>query len=243
MKTIQSILVLAYPNAGEQDLLIPWELFKALAWSMASRSHKLEVVLGSFDGGSVATQMGTRVQTDRKINPSDRFDLVYVPGGIGAGVQSLNQTLFDFLRAHRAEGRWIAANCAGMAVLHRAGVLHGLEVTSPATLSRKLSAEGTPVMRPRRAWKIDAENRVFSSGGAGTVHPSTMALVWHLFGNEAGRALAAGWDALPLHGEALFELLGPVMNDDPVLAGQLQDAWEGVFLPAPQTAPAAPVEA
>jgi len=38
MKTIQSILVLAYPNAGEQDLLIPWERFKALAWRMTQRS-------------------------------------------------------------------------------------------------------------------------------------------------------------------------------------------------------------
>jgi hypothetical protein len=66
---------------------------------------------------------------------------------------------------------------------------------------------------------------------------------WHLFGDEAGRALAAGWDALPLHGETLFSLLGPVMNDDPVVASQLQDAWEGVFLPTPQTAPIASVEA
>jgi hypothetical protein len=130
-----------------------------------------------------------------------------------------------------------------MAVLHRAGVLQGLEVTSPATLARKLPAEGTRVVQPRRAWKIDVENRVFSSGGAGTVHPSTMALVWHLFGDEAGRALAAGWDALPLHGEALFALTGPVMNDDPVIASGLQDAWEGVFLPAPQAVSAETAEA
>jgi len=214
MKAIHSILVLAYLRAGEQNLLIPWELFKALAWTMASRGDKLEVVLGSFEGGSVAMQMGTSVQTDRKIDASDRFDLVYVPGGIGAGALSLNPTLLDFLRAHRAEGRWIAGNCAGMAVLHRAGVLQGLSVTSPATLSRQLAAEGTQVVQPRRAWKIDAENRIFSSGGAGTVHPSTMALVWHLFGDEAGRALATGWDALPLHGESLFALVGPGMNDD-----------------------------
>jgi putative intracellular protease/amidase len=247
MNTIQSILVLAYPNAGEQDLLIPWELLKAVAWDMAGRGHPIEVVLGSFEGssegGTVPTQMGTRVQTEKTISPSDRFDLVYVPGGIGAGVQSLNETLLEFLRAHRAEGRWIAGNCAGMAVLHRAGVLEGLEVTSPATLSRKLPAEGTRVIQPRRAWKIDPQNRVFSSGGAGTVNASTMALVWHLFGDEAGRALAAGWDASPLHGEALFSLLGPVMNDDPVVASGLQDAWEDIFLPAPLTTSASCEEA
>ena len=237
MTSIRSILVLAYPNAGEQDLLTPWELFKALSWNMSSQGGQLDVTLGSFDGGRVATQMGTAVQTDRKIEPQDRFDLVYVPGGIGAGAQSLNPVLLEFLRAHRAEGRWIAGNCAGMAVLHRAGVLRGLAVTSPATLSRKLLAEGTEVIEPRRAWKIDVENRTFSSGGAGTVHPGTLALIWHLFGAQAGHALAAGWDALPLFGETLFALDGPVMNDDAGVKAQLQDAWENVFLPVlPQVA-------
>lgn len=41
------------------------------------------------------------------------------------------------------------------------------------------------------------------------------------------------WDALPLHGEAIFALLGPVMKDDPIVAAESQDTWETVFLPAP----------
>ncbi len=75
------------------------------------------------------------------------------------------------------------------------------------------------------------ERRIFSAGGAGTVHPSTIALVWHLFGDAAGRGLAAGWDTLPLHGESLFSLDGPVMKDDEQVKSQLQDPWEDVFLP------------
>jgi hypothetical protein len=82
------------------------------------------------------------------------------------------------------------------------------------------------------AWKIVPEHRIFSAGGAGTVHPSTIALVWHLFGDAAGRGLASGWDASPLFGESLFSLEGPVMNDDEVVKSKLQDAWEDVFLPA-----------
>jgi putative intracellular protease/amidase len=139
--------------------------------------------------------------------------------------------VLDFLRAHRDEGRWVGANCAGMAVLHSAGVLEGLEVTAPATLARRLPAKGTRVMSPRRAWKIDPQHRVFSSGGAGTVHASSIALAWHLFGDEAGRGLAAGWDSLPLFGEALFSPLGPVMNDNEQVKAKLQDTWEKVFLP------------
>jgi hypothetical protein len=93
------------------------------------------------------------------------------------------------------------------------------------------SCWGTSVVHPRTAWKIVPEQRIFSAGGAGTVHPSTIALAWHLFGDTAGRALAAGWDALPLYGESLFSLVGPVMNDDLAVMSKPQDAWEDVFLP------------
>jgi hypothetical protein len=85
---------------------------------------------------------------------------------------------------------------------------------------------------PRRAWKILPAQRIFSAGGAGTVHPSTIALAWHLFGDDVGRGLASGWDALPLFGESLFSLDGPVMHDDEQVKRSLQDAWEDVFLPA-----------
>jgi putative intracellular protease/amidase len=231
MKPIRSILFLAFPNVGEQDLLAPWELFSALAYDLNQRDQKLEVVLGSFEEGRVATQMGTSVQPQRRIGFADRFDMVYVPGGIGAGAQTKNEAVLNLLRAHRDEGRWVAANCAGMAVLHRAGVLEGIAVTSPATLARRLAAKGTRVVTPRRAWKIDPGHRIFSSGGAGTVHPSTIALAWHLFGDEAGRALAAGWDSAPLYGESLFSLIGPAMNDNEEVKRRLQDIWETVFLP------------
>ena len=231
MNDIRSILFLAFPNAGEQDLLAPWELLKSMAWSLGARGQGLEVTLASFEGGVVTTQMGAKVQMDRKLEASDRFDLVYVPGGIGAGQLSQNAEVLEFLRAHQREGRWLAANCAGVGVLHRAGVLAGASVTAPATLARRLPEQGTPIESPRRAWRIDREHKIFTAGGAATVHPSTIALVSELFGAEQGRELAAGWDTLPLHGDALFSPLGPQMRDDANIAQGLQEQWENVFLP------------
>jgi hypothetical protein len=76
------------------------------------------------------------------------------------------------------------------------------------------------------------ERRIFSAAGAATVHPSTIALVWHLFGDRAGDELAANWDCLALHGENLFSLAGPQMNDDAETMAALQVTWEDVLLPA-----------
>ncbi|MFH3938978.1 DJ-1/PfpI family protein [Acinetobacter nosocomialis] len=231
MSNIKSVLFLGFPNFGEQDLFAAWELFRSLAWTLFQQGQQLEVSIGSFKDGLIHTHMGAEVQSQKKLNPSDRFDVLYVPGGIGAGEASKDPVVLDFIRAHHKEGKWVAANCAGVGVLYRAGVLNGLQITTPATLYRRLPALGADVMSPRRAWKIDTEHKIFTSGGAATVHPSTIALVNELFGEEAARGLATAWDSLALHGEVLFDKQGPVMNDNPQSLPGLQDAFEKVFLP------------
>src|SRR5262245_35956379 len=141
MNRIQTALFLAFPDVGEQDLLAPWELFRSHAWSASRRGETLEVTLGSFSPGSVTTHMGATLGVDHRVWPRDRFDLIYIPGGVGAGQAAQDETVLQFVRDHHAEGRWVAGNCAGMGVLHRAGILDGVEVTAPATLARRLQSE------------------------------------------------------------------------------------------------------
>src|SRR5262249_9706562 len=143
MKEIESILLLAFDGVGEQDLLAPWELLRAVAYARSQREQRLDVILGSLDGGGVTTPSGARIQSQRRVAPPDRFDLVYIPGGVGAGALSTAPRALALVRGHHAEGRWVAANCAGLAVLPRAGVLEDTLVTAPATLARRLPAEGT----------------------------------------------------------------------------------------------------
>jgi transcriptional regulator GlxA family with amidase domain len=232
MSRIKTALFLAFPNVGEQDLLAAWELLRSHAWSANERGQSLEVTLGSFTPGPITTHMGVTLATERQIAPTDRFDLIYVPGGVGAADAARDDTVLRFVRDHHADGRWVAANCAGIGVLHRAGILDGVEVTAPATLARRLQTEGTTIATPRRAWKIVPESRIFTAAGAATVHPSTIALVWHLFGDQAARELAANWDSLPLHGERLFALTGPQMIDHAETTAAVEAAWEDVLLPA-----------
>ena len=80
---VRSILFLVFPDVGEQDLIAPWERLRSVAWNQ--RGETLDVLLGSFDPGPIPTQMGTTIQPAITVTSSDRFDMVYVPGGIGAG--------------------------------------------------------------------------------------------------------------------------------------------------------------
>ena len=233
MSRVKTALFLAFPNVGEQDLLAAWELLRSHAWSTNQRGEgSFEVTLGSLTPGPITTHMGATLALERQITPTDRFDLIYIPGGVGAAEAARDETVLRFVRDHHAERRWVAGNCAGMGVLHRAGILDGVEVTAPATISRRLRAEETSIASPRRAWKIVPERRIFTAAGAATVHPSTIALVWHLFGDQAARELAANWDTLPLHGDQLFSLHGPQMHDDAHTTQAVQASWEDVLLPA-----------
>jgi transcriptional regulator GlxA family with amidase domain len=231
MTEIKTVLFLGFPNFGEQDLFTAWELFRALAWKLSQQGQKLEVSIGSFEDGLIQTHMGAYVQSQKKLNSTDRFDLLYIPGGIGGGEASKNPVILEFIKAHHKENKWVAANCAGVGVLYRAGILNNLEFTTPATLYRRLPSLGAKVISPRRAWKIDSEHKIFTSGGAATVHSSTIALVNELFGKEAATGLATAWDSFALYGEVLFEKQGPIMNDNPESLPGLQDDFEKIFLP------------
>ncbi|MET7986523.1 DJ-1/PfpI family protein [Streptomyces sp. NPDC005281] len=230
MSGINKVLFLAFPNVGEQDLLAPWELFRALAYDLGRSGEQLEVTLGSLEGGTMTTHMGAQIHTE-KVNPEDRYDLLYIPGGIGGGAASHDPQILDLIRAHHTEGRWVAANCAGVGVVFRSGILQGTRFQAAAVLGRRLKELGADVAEPRRAWSLLPDAKIFTAGGAATVHPSTIALITHLYGEDRARTLAATWDTLPLHGETLFNPEGPLTNDDDTFVKGLQNAMEKVFLP------------
>jgi putative intracellular protease/amidase len=249
MAEVQSVLFLCYPRCGEQDTLTPWEMLKSLAWVLdqQGQGRKLEVSLGWFDedeGLSVAPnmvhpeeevhmQMGAEVDLEREIDASTRADVLYVPGGMGSGDATKDQRIRDIVKAHHDDGRWVATNCSGCGILQRSGILGDTPVTSAATISRKLAREGANVKQPRTMWQCEPDHKLFTAAGGSAVHPSTIALVWHLFGQDLAQTLSLMWDSLGAHGKTLFELEGPDYGHYEQLESKLQDDWEDSLLPDP----------
>jgi transcriptional regulator GlxA family with amidase domain len=232
MPHVESIVFVCYPRCGEQDTLAPWEMLKSLAWVLSQRGgDPLAVALGAFGDGDVTMQTGGVIGVERELTPDSRADLLYVPGGIGSGEATKDKHIRDLIRAHNSEGRWVATNCSGISILHRAGILRDTPVTAAATVSRKLAREGVNVQQPRTMWECVPERKIFSAAGGSAVHPSTIALVWSLYGQELATTLAVMWDTLGAHGQALFDLEGPDMGQYPNEEAKLQDDWEDDLLP------------
>lgn len=232
-RDVRTIAMLAYKGCGEQDTLAPWEMFRSAAWVLGQHGRALEVTLLGLEAGPVEMQMGSKVVTEETLRPDHKlYDLLYVPGGLGSGDASRDPRILEFVRRHHEAGRLVATNCSGASILHRAGILGRTPVTAAATISRKLAREGVNVAAPRRMWLGVPEANLWTSAGGSAVHASTMALIWHLYGETLGTQISMMWDTLASLGERIFELEGPEYLTYPQNESRLQDDFEDKLLPS-----------
>jgi len=98
------------------------------------------------------------------------FDCVFIPGGPGVKLLRADARVIDIVRRQHAAGRWLAAICAGPAVLHDAGLLAGRRYTAHFSVARELPA----ILAGER---VVADGRLLTSRGAGTALDFALLLV------------------------------------------------------------------
>jgi putative intracellular protease/amidase len=238
---IRSIGVLAYDKVSEQDCLTPLEIFKGAAlvlrgdispWDRETSPETLNVQLVSVNRGVVTMQMGTQVVPDAELDDDDRFDILYIPGGVGSGQLAKDERILELIRRHHEDGRVIAANCSGVGVIARAGILDASPVTCVAAVARGLRNEGFNVPTARRMWIGNPRERIWTATGSYGVNGSAVALVAHYLGREIGTIVSMMFDTLAGLGDVIFEPVGPQFYEHPSLEESFQDFFEDMLLPA-----------
>jgi putative intracellular protease/amidase len=245
MTNIESIAVLGYEKCSEQDTITPLEIFKGAAmvvsgaiapWEREVAPGKLEVKLVGLNPGVVTMQMGTQVITDAALDDDTLYDILYVPGGVGSGALATDDRVLKAVRRHHDAGKVVAANCSGVGVLARAGILGGQPVTCVAAVARGLRAEGFNVPSARRMWIGDPENRIWTATGSYGVNGGAVALVAHYFGREVGTIVSMMFDTLGGIGDAIFSETGPEFYQHGDLEETFQNYFEAMLLPKPADA-------
>lgn len=232
MLDIKTIGVLAYHRCSESDTIIPWEILSGVALYLSQKyDRKLEVKLVALEDGPIEMQMGARVQPHAILKDGDLYDMLYVPGGNGSGVATKNQRVLDVIKNHHDNGRFIAANCVGVGILQRAGVLGKTPVTCSPPISRRLKEEGANVIWPRTMWLGSPEDRMWTTAGASAINAGTVAMVAYIFGEEVGSEMSMWFDTLGLVGNELFNLKGRQYYFYPEAEAALQDATADTLLP------------
>lgn len=237
---IESIGVLVYPKVSESDSVAPAEIFKGTAlvlrgdiapWPREAAPEELRVDLVSLDPGVVTMQMGTQVVPDCTLDPDFLYDILYVPGGVGSGDIASDDRVLKLVRRHHEEGRVVAANCSGVGVLARAGILDDLDVTSVAAIGRGLRQEGFSAPETRRMWVGHPGRGIWTATGSYGVNGSVVAMVAHYFGREVGTIVSMMFDTLSGIGDAIFDTVGPEFFVHPELERSFQDLFQGMLLP------------
>lgn len=243
MAEIKSIAVVGYQNASEQDTITPLEIFRGAKlvlngtiapWKIAEPTRQLDVKLVSIEPGNITMQTGTQVVPDAVLGDNDLFDIFYVPGGVGSGAMTQNHKLISAVKRHHAAGKVIGANCSGVGVVHRAGILGKTPVTAVAAVVRGMRAEGTNVPQPRRMWQGDPETGIWTATGSYGINGATVAMVAHYFGREVGTIVSMMFDTYGGIGEYIYELQGPEFYYHPELEPKFQDYFEPMLLPKPK---------
>lgn len=234
MATIKTIGVLGYERCGEQDTLVPWEIFKSLAWILSTQYNtQLDVKLVVLQPGNISMQMGGNVVPEIVYDGNTLYDVLYIPGGLGSGQASLNKAITGLVRKHYDSGKIVATNCSGISILWRSGIIGDTPITAPATVTKKLAQEGARLVQPRKMWVGVPDKRLWTTVGGSGVHASTVAFVIQYFGEDVGKTIAAMWDTLPQLGDALFQLEGPDYLSYPPYEKMVQDMMQETLLPNP----------
>ncbi|MFF4223288.1 DJ-1/PfpI family protein [Streptomyces abikoensis] len=245
---VRSIAVLGYEKCSEQDTITPLEIFKGAAlvtsggiapWQREAAPRELDVRLVGLTPGVVTMQMGTQVVADSVLDPDELFDILYVPGGVGSGELTSDERVLELIRRHHQAGRVVAANCSGVGVLARAGVLDDSPVTCVAAVARGLRAEGFNVPVGRRMWIGNPDTGIWTATGSYGVHGGAVAMVAHYLGRETGTIVSMMFDTLSGLGDVVFEEVGPEFYQHPELERSFQDYFQDMLLPRVTDEPSA----
>lgn len=151
------------------------------------RRAGLEVVVAGLAPGPVRGSHDLVLATDAELADVDAetFGLLVLPGGPGTRLLAADERVLALVRSFHARGARVAAICAAPLVLHAAGIVHGVAVTSHPSVRAQLAGavvqDAPPVVRA---------GNVTTSQGAGTAIEFALALVADLCGAPRADELA-----------------------------------------------------
>ena len=125
----------------------------------------------SSSGNPIVASNGLQLQT-QKLEPRERYDLVFIPSLHYGGQRQFDQILdrladtSDWLVAQWRAGAWIAANCTGTFILAQTGLLDGRTVTTTWWLERQFRARYPKVDLQIRSVLTESDRLVCAGASA-----------------------------------------------------------------------------
>jgi transcriptional regulator GlxA family with amidase domain len=187
------VAMLLFDDVEVLDFAGPFEVFAASRNESGETNTTIFTVAGQPE---VKCYGGLRVIADARLDSCPPFDVLIVPGGPGARIQSQSQKpLIEFIASYQDKTSVIASVCTGSFLLARTGLLDGRRATTHSAWLSVFAAEFPAVQA--EASKIVDEGRILTAGGVTSGIDLGLYLLERWFGTEArkreARRLEGPW--------------------------------------------------
>ena len=170
------------------DFAGPFEVFSVTTREDGSKPFIVQTI--SETGQMIRARNGLKVYPDYSFQTMPKFDLLIIPGGLGAREREVhNKTVINWIKEQMGEVQWMASVCTGALLLAEAGLLDGLNATTHWASLTRLKEEYPQVNVVKKVKFVD-EGRIITSGGISAGINMSFHLVKRLAGVKIAKETA-----------------------------------------------------
>ncbi|WP_209000556.1 DJ-1/PfpI family protein [Labrenzia sp. DG1229] len=146
-----------FPGFELLDLFGPLEMFGLL-----KDEFDLQLVAETPD--PVESNQQVRASPDTTIEHADRFDVLFVPGGMGTRREVNNTVLLDWIKTASEQADYVLCVCTGSLLLAATGVLDGRRATTNKAAFTSIAHQYPKVDWVKQARWVEDDKFITSSG-------------------------------------------------------------------------------
>lgn len=170
------------------DFAGPFEVFSVTEIENGLQPFVVETV--SEKGDLVIATNGLKVQPDYSFDNVPRFDILIIPGGLGAREREMNNdNAINWITNQMKTVQLMTSVCTGALLLAKAGLLNGKMATTHWASLERLKKE-FPQVEVQREVKFVDEGNIITSGGISAGINMSFHIVKRLLGSEVAQNTA-----------------------------------------------------
>ncbi|WP_286924899.1 MULTISPECIES: DJ-1/PfpI family protein [Lysinibacillus] len=170
------------------DFAGPFEVFSVTEIENDQQPFVVETV--SEKGNLVIATNGLKVQPDYSFDNVPRFDILIIPGGLGAREREMyNDNVINWITNQMKTVQLMTSVCTGALLLAKAGLLNGKMATTHWASLERLKIE-FPQVEVQREVKFVDEGNIITSGGISAGINMSFHIVKRLLGSEVAQNTA-----------------------------------------------------
>lgn len=170
------------------DFAGPFEVFSVTSLENGHKPFVVETV--SEKGTLINTRNCLKVQPDYSFETMPRFDILIIPGGLGAREREIhNDKVITWIKNQMKTVQLMTSVCTGALLLAKAGLLNGKLATTHWASYERLEKE-FPEVEVKRTVKFVDEGNVITSGGISAGINMSFHIVKRLLGSQIAKETA-----------------------------------------------------